>query len=60
MAIKLYQSQAQVDTKSNNVQSGGALNISPSTVYNASKAQAAAADSMVKLGLLIRILRNSK
>tara|TARA_R110000782_G_C14802889_1_gene412067 strand:+ start:489 stop:2171 length:1683 start_codon:yes stop_codon:yes gene_type:complete len=54
MAIKLYQSQAQVDTKSNNVQSGGALNISPSTVYNASKAQAAAADSMVKLGLLIK------
>ena len=53
MAIRLYRSQAQPDTKTTNV-SAQPLNVSPSSVYNYSKSAGAAGDAGVKLAILIK------
>jgi len=53
MAIKLYRSQAQIDTKSTNV-SASNLSVSPSTVYSSTKASAGAADAAVNLFAVVK------
>lgn len=53
MAIKLYKSQAQIDTKSTNV-SASPLSVSPSSVYSVSKASGTAADAAVNLWAVVK------
>ena len=53
MAIKLYKSQAQIDTKSTNV-SASPLSVSPRSVYTASKASGTAADAAVNLWAVVK------
>jgi len=53
MAIKLYKSQATIDTKSTNV-SATQLAVSPSSVYSSAKASAGAADAAVNLFAVIK------
>lgn len=53
MSIKLYRSQAQIDTKSTNV-SASNLAVSPSSVYSSAKASAGAADAAVNLFAVIK------
>jgi len=53
MAIKLYKSQATIDTKSTNV-SATNLAVSPSSVYSSAKASAGAADAAVNLFAVIK------
>lgn len=53
MAIKLYRSQAQIDTKSTNV-SASQLSVSPSSVYSSAKASAGAADAAVNLFAVVK------
>ncbi len=53
MAIKLYRSQAQIDTKSTNV-SASQLAVSPSSVYSSAKASAGAADAAVNLFAVVK------
>ena len=53
MAIKLYRSQAQIDTKSTNV-SASNLSVSPSSVYSSAKASAGAADAAVNLFAVVK------
>lgn len=53
MSIKLYKSQATIDTKSTNV-SASNLAVSPSSVYSSAKASAGAADAAVNLFAVIK------
>lgn len=53
MSIKLYKSQATIDTKSTNV-SATQLAVSPSSVYSSAKASAGAADAAVNLFAVIK------
>lgn len=53
MAIKLYRSQATIDTKSTNV-SASNLAVSPSSVYSSAKASAGAADAAVNLFAVVK------
>ena len=53
MSIKLYKSQATIDTKSTNV-SASQLSVSPSSVYSSAKASAGAADAAVNLFAVIK------
>ncbi len=53
MSIKLYKSQATIDTKSTNV-SATQLSVSPSSVYSSAKASAGAADAAVNLFAVIK------
>lgn len=58
MAIKLYKSQAQIDTKSTNV-SASPLSVSPSSVYSVSKASGTAADAAVNLWAVVKKTKDS-
>ena len=53
MSIKLYRSQAQIDTKSTNV-SASNLAVSPSSVYSSAKASGGAADAAVNLFAVVK------
>jgi len=58
MAIKLYKSQAQVDTKTTNV-SATSLAVSPGSVYSSTKSSAAAGDAFVDLALFVKKTKDS-
>jgi hypothetical protein len=58
MAIKLYKSQAQADTKSTNV-SATSLAVSPGSVYGYAKSAAAAGDAIVNLALFVKKTKDS-
>ena len=53
MAIKLYKSQAQIDTKSTNV-SASKLAVSPSSIYSTTKAASQVGSSGIQLWALVK------
>ena len=58
MAIKLYRSQAQIDTKSTNV-SASKLAVSPSSIYSSTKSAAQLGSSGVQLWALVKKTKDS-